>query len=395
MELAVNVEGTTAPGFEKVRDVFEQHFADGLEVGSAFAAYHRGELVVDLWGGIVDRDTARPWQRDSLMGVFSTTKGATAICAHRLAQEGRLDVEAPVIEYWPEFGQAGKETIPVSYLLSHQAGLAWVDEPLTLEQALAWEPMIHALERQAPAWEPGSAHGYHAVTYGYLVGEVVRRISGRSIGTYFRDEIADPLGLDFWIGLPAEHEHRVGKFVGGLGGDVDLDDESRALLDQFIGPQTMLGKSLTAGGAFGMGSETWDSPAVHAAEVPAAAGIADARSVARLYAATIGEVDGIHLLSPEQVRIATTQRTHGPNIVILDLDLQFGLGFIVPSSIVSLGGPRSFGHFGAGGSAGWADPDAELAFGYVMNRMEMGLAGDQRSYTLINACYDALARGEK
>jgi CubicO group peptidase (beta-lactamase class C family) len=395
MELVVNVEGTTAPGFENVREVFEKHFADGLEVGSAFAAYHRGELVVDLWGGVADRDTSRPWTRDSLMGVFSTTKGAAAICAHRLAQEGRLDVEAPVVEYWPEFGQAGKESIPVSSLLSHQAGLAWVDEPLTLEQALAWDPMIHALEHQTPHWQPGSAQGYHAITYGYLVGEVVRRITGRTIGTYFREEIAEPLGLDFWIGLPAEHEPRVGKFVGGLGGGADLDEEGRAMLDQFIGPQTMLGKALTAGGAFGMGSETWDSPAVHAAEVPAAAGIADARSVARMYAATIGEVDGIRLLSPEQVRIASTQRTQGPNIVILDLDLQFGLGFIVPSSIVSLGGPLSFGHFGAGGSAGWADPDAELAFGYVMNRMEMGLAGDQRSYTLINACYDALAPGDE
>jgi CubicO group peptidase (beta-lactamase class C family) len=323
--------------------------------------------------------------------VFSTTKGATAVCANRLAQEGRLDVDAPVVEYWPEFGAAGKESVTVSHLLSHQAGLAWVDGPLTLEQALAWEPMIGALEQQAPSWEPGTKQGYHAVTYGYLVGEVVKRATGKSVGTYFRDEIADPLGLVFWIGLPEEQEARVAPLIGGVGGDGGkLDDATRALIDQFIGPDTVLGKALSPGGAFS-GTDIFNSRAAHAAEIPAAGGIGDARSIARMYAACVGEVDGIRLLTPEQMRDASTQRTTGPNTVILDLDLQFGLGFIVPSSLVQLGGPDSFGHFGMGGSAGWADPDAEFGFGYVMNKMEMGMAGDQRSYGLINACYEAIA----
>lgn len=387
----MTVEGWTAAGFENVRHAFAKNFAGGREVGAAFAAYHRGHQVVDLWGGIADETTHRPWERDTMIVVFSTTKGATAICANKLAQEGRLDIDAPVAQYWPEFAQAGKKDIPVSYLLSHQAGLAWVDEPLTLEQALAWEPMIHALERQRPSWEPGTAHGYHAVTYGNLVGEVVRRVTGRTIGTYFREEIAQPLGLDFWIGLPEEHEPRVARLVGDIAGrGADLDADARAALAQFIGPDSTLGKALTAGGAFA-GDGIFNSRPVHAAEIPAAGGISDARSIARMYAACIGEVEGIRLLTPAQLRDATTQRTQGPNIVILDLDLQFGLGFIVPSSLVQLGGPHAFGHFGAGGSAGWADPDAELAFGYVMNRMDIGLAGDQRSYRLINACYDALA----
>jgi len=384
-------EGWTAPGFEHVRERFEQNFADGLDVGAAFSAYHRGELVVDLWGGVADEATGRPWTRDSIVVVFSTTKGATAVCANRLVQEGRLDVDAPVVEYWPEFGAAGKGSVRVSDLLSHQAGLAWIDGPLTLEQALSWEPMIQALEEQAPSWEPGTQQGYHAVTYGYLVGELVQRVTGTSIGTYFRTEIGDPLGLDFWIGLPEELEPRVAPLIGGIaGGAAELDDATRALIDQFIGPDTVLGKALSPGGAFS-GTDTFNSRAAHAAEIPAAGGIGDAQSIARMYAACIGQVDGIRLLTPEQMRDASTQRTTGPNTVILDLDLQFGLGFIVPSSLVQLGGPHSFGHFGMGGSAGWADPDAELAFGYVMNKMEMGMAGDQRSYGLINACYAALA----
>jgi len=386
----MTIHGWTSPGFEGVRDVFEKNFADGLEVGAAFTAYHHGEPIADLWGGIADEHAQRPWAEDTLEVVFSSTKGAAAICAHQLAQAGRLDVDAPVVEYWPEFGQAGKDRIPVSFLLSHQAGLAWVDEPLTLEEALAWEPMIHALEHQTPAWEPGTAQGYHAITYGYLVGEVVRRITGRSLGTYFRDEIAAPLGLDFWIGLPEEHEPRVGRLIGGIvADDAEVDDETRAAMAEFIGPDTMLGKALTGGGAFS-GPGIWNSRPVHAAELPAAGGISDARSIARMYAACLTEVDGVRLLSADQVRTATIQRTRGPNIVLLDLDLQFGLGFIVPSTLVQLGGPHSFGHFGAGGSAGWADPDAELAFGYVMNRMDVGLAGDQRSFGLINACYAAV-----
>jgi CubicO group peptidase (beta-lactamase class C family) len=389
----MSIDGWTEPGFENVRVAFEKNFSEGLEVGAAFAAYHRGRLVADLWGGIADPKTDRPWERDTTILVFSTTKGATAICAHRLAQEGRLDIDARVATYWPEFAQEGKDDIPVRYLLSHRAGLAWVDEPLTLEQALAWEPMIHALEHQKPSWEPGTAHGYHAITYGYLVGEVIRRITGRSIGTYFREEIAEPLGLDFWIGLPEEQESRVAMLVGSLTGgleNADIDEATRASIAALLGPDSIMGKALSGGGAFAADG-IWNTRAVHAAEVPAAAGISDARSLARLYAACVGEVDGTRILTPEQVAIASAQETEGPNTVIMNLDLQFGLGFIVPSTLVQLGGPHSFGHFGAGGSVGWADPDAEFGFGYVMSRMDMGLAGDQRSSRLVEACYEAIA----
>ena len=286
--------------------------------------------------------------------------------------------------------------MPVDYLLSHRAGLAWVDEQLTMEEALAWDPMIHALERQVPVWDPGTAHGYHALTYGYLVGEVVRRVTGRTIGTYFRDEIAGPLGLDFWIGLPESVEPRVAPLIGNAFGlsdetvTTDVDPEALAALMALVGPASKLGKALSGGGSF-VGADSFNTRPVHAAEIPAAGGIGDARSLARMYAACVGEVDGIRLLTPEQVANATTQRTEGPDIVILDLDLQWGLGFNVASSLLHLGGPRAFGHFGMGGSAGWADPEAELGFGYVMNKMELAVVGDQRCYGLINACYDAIS----
>lgn len=375
-----------APGFEPVRDAFAANFAAGTEVGAAFAVYHRGRPVVDLWGGVADVASGRPWQEDTVVLVFSTTKGATAACAHLLAARGQLDVEAPVARWWPEFAAAGKERVTVAHLLAHQAGLAWVDEPMTLEDALAWEPVVAALARQAPHWEPGTEHGYHALTFGWLVGEVVRRASGRSVGTFFAEEIAGPLGLDFWVGLPESVEPRVAPLITPAASG---DEEVRAAMAALAGPGSELGRALSApGGAFA-DVEVFNTRAVRAAEVPAANGVADARSVARMYAAMIGEVDGVRLLPADHLERATRRRTSGPNRILLGLDIQFGLGFMVPSSVTAVGGPRSFGHFGAGGSLGWADPDAGLAFGYVMNRMEMGLAGDTRSARLIAATYQA------
>jgi CubicO group peptidase (beta-lactamase class C family) len=401
------IDGWTAPGFEGVRDAFAANFAQDKEVGAAFAAYHRGRIVADLWGGVADAATRAPWAEDTMVVVYSSTKGATATCAHMLVDAGRLDLDAPVAEHWPEFAQNGKEAITTADLLSHQAGLAWVDDELTLEQVLAVDPLVDALARQTPLWEPRSAHGYHAVTYGTLVGEVARRADGRSLGSYFADEVAKPLGLDFFIGLPEEHEPRVATLVGnlgGLGGDDGalggpaMDPDTRAALEALVGPTSMLGRALGINGALARtgnipvpAGNVFNSRAVHAAEMPAANGITDARSLARMYAGCIGEVDGVRLLTEARMRDASTQRTVGPNIVLLNLDLQFGLGYFVRSSLINVGGPASFGHAGAGGSLGWADPDAELAFGYVMNRMDLGLAGDDRSYSLINACYAALA----
>lgn len=408
------VDGWVAPGFEAVRQAFEENFEHG-EVGAAYAAYHRGAKVVDLWGGTADVTTGRPWDENTMVLVYSTTKGVTAMCANRLVQEGVLDVEAPVVTYWPEFAQAGKEGITVAHLLSHRAGLAWIDEPMTAEEVFAWDPVIRALEAQVPAWAPGSAHGYHAVTYGWLVGEVVRRVSGRSLGTYLREEIAGPLGADFFIGLPREEMGRPAKLISiidsiaqGLDGLGSVEaagpgmSEIAELAKTYFAPDGPLLKSLGAFRGALSDQGIWNSPALWAAELPAANGICDARSLARLYGACVAEVTTpagtpFRILTADQLSAALERRTEGPDCVLFGLDLQWGLGFMLHQGVIAqagLSGPRGFGHFGMGGSVGWGDPDLGLGMGYVMNRMSLGMAGDTRSSRLMSATLEAARRAE-
>ncbi len=408
-------QGWTAPGWEGVRAAFDRNFDKGLEIGAAFSAYHRGEQVVDLWGGMADAYEGRPWEEDTIALVYSTTKGAVAVCANALMDQGVIDADAPVATYWPEFAAAGKADIPVSYLLAHRAGLAWTDGTMTAEEALAWDPVIRVLERQAPVWEPGSRHGYHATTFGWLVGEVVRRVWGKGFGAAFRDLVGDPLGLDFFIGLPEELEGRVARLHAGVpvpdGGPTAAADATveaevagrhlEDLLIELFGPEAPLPRALFAPGNALADHELWNSRRMHAAEVPAANGIGDARSIARMYGACVGQVstpsgERVRLVSPGQLERATEQLTEGPDLVILDVDLQFGLGFMLNRGValaMPLGGPRSFGHHGLGGSVGWADPDTELAMGYVTNKMDLGLTGDSRSFRVAkaaNAAIDAL-----
>jgi CubicO group peptidase (beta-lactamase class C family) len=330
--------------------------------------------------------------------VFSTTKGATAVCANLLAQRGQLDLSAPVSQYWPEFAQAGKEEMPVLYLLTHQAGLPAVDRSLTAEEVQAWDPVCAALAEQAPFWEPGTAHGYHALTYGWLVGEVVRRITGRSLGTYFAEEVAGPLGLEFWIGLPEEYEHRVSP-VGG-GGAVLVPEEGDAGVPADFS-STLVARALNVGGAFGergwMNSRPW-----HAAEVPAANGITNATSLSRLYAGLIGPVEGgpaEGLLTTAQIDQARTVRTFGPDQVFLTLgfpmEQKIGQGFWVSSPFSPFGAAGSFGHTGAGGSYGFADPENRLGVGYTMNKMSAGVVGDPRARRLIKAVYESVGAEPK
>jgi CubicO group peptidase (beta-lactamase class C family) len=270
----VCIGGHIEPGFAAVERAFAQNFEAGHETGAAFCLHVDGRKVVDLYGGSFDRND-RPYDQDTLQLVFSSTKGATAACANLLAQRGELDLESPVARYWPEFAQFGKEEIPVLFLLSHQAGLPALDASLSPEEVQAWDPVIAALEAQTPFWEPGTAHGYHAVTYGWLVGEVVRRVTGRSLGTFFAEEIAQPLGLEFWIGLPEEEEHRVSPLTGGV---LSAGEAEGALSSDFS--STLLARALNAGGAFS--EPGWaNRRAWHAAEVPAANGITNATSLSR------------------------------------------------------------------------------------------------------------------
>lgn len=404
--MTTDIHGTVEPGFEKVRDAFADNFllepdpfnamlgVDRCEVGAAVSVWQRGRKVVDLWGGEADRRTGRPWSQDTLQLVFSTTKGITAIAANLLAQRGELDLDAKVADYWPEFADAGKADIPVRWLLSHRAGLPWIDGDMTIEQALDWDQVIDALEQQAPVWEPGSQHGYHATTFGWLVGEVIRRVDGRSIGRFVREELADRLGLDLWIGLPESEHHRVAPLEVI---ELPTDPTMAAMVDEFLGPDSMLGRALFApGGAWRqLGFGSFNLPEVWAAEIPAANAITDARSLAKLYAACVSDVPGtggepVRLFTDDTIAAAIERQTEGVDHVILGMDMQYGLGFNLPSELVQLGGHRSFGHYGAGGSVGFADPDAELGFGYVMNKMFLGLTGDPRTKSLIDATYACL-----
>jgi CubicO group peptidase (beta-lactamase class C family) len=358
------------------------------DVGAAFCLYVDGRPVVDLWGGVADVGSGRPWAEDTLALVFSTTKGVTAIAAHLLAQRGVLDLDAPVVDLWPEFAAGGKERLTTRDLLGHRAGLPVVDGPITPDEVLAWHPVVERLAAQTPLWPPGENHGYHAITYGWLVGEVLRRATGRSLGTIVADELTGPLGLDLWVGLPEAEEPRVSTLIGAdfsiaeiIGEEMlaSLPEEIRALVRSFLDPEGVTQRALT----ITTPHLDWNSRAVHAAEVPAANGIASARSLARLYAACIGEVDGVRLLDPATVDDACRTVSEGPDQVLM-IPTRFGSGFFLSSTFSPLFGESSFGHAGAGGSLAFADPEHRVGFGYVMNRMQQNLAGDPRTVALID-----------
>ena len=381
-------ESGVEEGWGRVADAFRANFSDDPgEVGAACSVYVGGRPVVDLWDGSADREANRPWRDDTVVQVASTTKGATAICAHLLTQRGELDLDAPVARYWPEFGAGGKDRIPVRWLLSHQAGLPIVDGPLTFEQACAWDPVIRALEAQKPLWQPGTEHVYHSMTFGFLVGEVVRRISGRSLGTFFADEVARPLGLSAWIGLPEDQEDRVARLhyaapfsvpelLAGMTRVTGLDaDTVTAWVNAIWTPDSVQARAGELGGALDNTSDYFTTRAWRAAEFPAANMVADARSVARMYAATVSNVDGVRLLEPatvERMTAVQTDRTpmHGlpPGLDIpADRSFLMSLGFWRACPPMPMLGPGSFGHPGSGGSIGFADPGAGVGFGYVTN----------------------------
>ncbi len=400
----VQIHGWTAQGYEPVREAFARNFREYGELGAAFALYVRGHLVVDLWGGDARPEVggrpapAVPWTADTVQVLRSVTKGLTATAALHLAQRGKLDLDAPVASYWPEFRAHGKGAVPVRWLLSHQAGLPALDVPLRLEDVLTWERAAAAVAAQAPAWEPGTAHGYHPYTFGWLVGEVIRRVSGRTVGQYFAEEIARPYDLDLWIGLPAGVAPRVGRLV-----DLPAPEASQAgpgglrvrpkqaVVDAYRDPA-----SLTAR-AFASVRSVVDlnDPAVQAAEIPGAGGIGTARSLARFYAALIGASERPGgaalppLFGPGLLARAMGPAVSGPDRVLI-VNSTFGLGFFRHGPTSPMASPASFGHPGRGGSLGFADPELGIGFGYVTNGMQPGVTGDIRSRTLIGAVRECL-----
>lgn len=396
------VHGHCDPRFTHVREIFTEQLEQRREVGAAIAFCLDGELVVDLWGGHTAKDRQHEWQRDTLVNTYSTTKGMTALCAHRLVEQGKLDLDAPVARYWPEFAAHGKEQVPVRWLLSHQVGLPAIREPMPAESLYDWDAMCTALAATEPWWTPGTRHGYHPVTFGFLVGEVIRRVSGRSVGQLFREEVAGPLGADFHIGLSPEHHARVSDIIGSLApppsqGDgpdgkpkIRIKGPLADFMRDMVDPTTMVGAAfnnpkLPAGAA--------NTAAWREAEIPAANGHGTARALARIYGALArgGEIDGVRLLAPESIVRARTEQASGPDETLGQMPMRYGLGFMLRSDFMPFSpSENAFGHPGAGGSIGLADPDARVGFGYTMNQMQQGLVGGPTAFAVLGAFFDAL-----
>jgi len=382
--IEVRTEGFVAPGFEQVSRAFSENFEKFGEVGAACCVYRDGKVVADLTGGVTTPGGATAYASETLQMVMSSTKGVLSVAAHMLAQEGKLDFEAPVTRYWPEFAAEGKEEMPVRWLFSHRAGLPAIDRQLTIDDVYAWNPVVDALAAQRPLWEPNTAHGYHVGTFGWLAGEVVRRISGKSVGQLVAERIAVPLHLDLWIGLPEAMEGRVAPMIAPPplppGAQVDI------FTARMFDPSTLLHRAFVNPP---LPAPVFNERAFHAAEIPAANGITNARSLARMYAACIGEVDGVRLLEPETVNAATRVQSAGEDLV-LGYETRFSTGFQLSFPFRPMAGEGSFGHYGMGGSVGFAHPGRGIAFGYTMNQMLPSGGVDPRTRNLVEALLSSL-----
>ena len=381
----MDVNGLVAEGFEPVREAFAANFEVRGDRGAAVSVYRHGHRVVDLWAGTKDVDGTAPWEQGTAQIVRSATKGVAAAALLLLAQRGQVDLDAPVGEYWPEYKAAGKEHTLVWHLLAHRAGVPVLDRPLTPDEAADPAFSAAAVAAQAPVWEPGADHGYHAQTYSWLTGELVRRVTGRSIGAWIADEIAGPVGADLWVGLPAAQADRVGR-VAQL--DTPATDPGvlrtrpkRSVSEAYADPDSLTRRAF--GAITPMPDE--NDAAYRAAVLPASNGIATADGLARVYASLIGEVDGgTRLFTPETMRRARTERSSGPDRVLV-ISTRFGLGYMLHGSASPLLSETSFGHPGRGGALGFADPESGIAFGYVTNGFRKSVTADPRAQALVRA----------
>jgi CubicO group peptidase (beta-lactamase class C family) len=370
-------EGTCDPRFSAVRDLFAANLTSGIDVGASFAVCRDGEMVVDLWGGFADGERSRPWERDTIVNVFSTTKTMTALTALVLADRGVIDLDAPVARYWPAFAANGKADVRVRHLLSHTSGLSGWEEPITTEDLYDWEKATSLLAAQAPWWEPGTASGYHAITQGFLVGEVVRRATGTTLGRFFAEEIAAPLGADFWIGLPAEHDARVARVIPPASG-LPMGDRKSLPIRTLGNPPLRAEVSST---------ERW-----RRAELGAINGHGNARSVAAIQSvlACGGTVGGRRILSSRGCDVALAEQSNGPDLV-LGVPIRFGMGYGLRTPLLFfLQNDRTCFWGGWGGSLVIVDCSARVVIAYVMNRMGEGTLGDERGAGLVMATYAAV-----
>jgi len=380
------VHGFTAPGFEHVREVFERNFADDIEVGASFSAVLDGRTVVDLWGGWQDRGCTRAWHEDTLVNVYSTTKGVAAIAFATLVDDGLIRYEDPVRDYWPEL-RAAQGGLTVGQLLSHQGGICGLREPVSVADLYDWNTMIRRIEAEEPHWEPGQGAGYHAVLWGYLPGELARRLTGRTLGRILAERVAGPLHADFHLGLPESLHGRVADLIG--------PNHARRQPDL----SALMGMTLPALYGFALQNPSirpWQdacSAAWRSAEIAAANGQANARGIARIYGAVArgGELDGARVLSPAAIEALTVEEVGGEDDLVLGRPMRRGRGVMLNTLGQYGPNPASFGHAGAGGSVGFADPGARLGVGYAMNQMQPGIETDTRGGRLVAALYGCLA----
>ena len=396
-------EGACKPGFERVAEAFGKNFDQNGEIGGSVCLTVGGETVVDLWGGVADPKTQKPWTRDTVSVVYSCTKGATALCAHILASRGQLDLDAPVIALWPEFGQHGKDRVTTRMMLDHSAGVPALRAKVKPDGPYEWDYMTGRLAEEEPFWEPGTRNGYHGFTFGWIVGEMVRRVSGKSLGTFFQDEVAKPLGLDFWIGLPEEIEPLVAPMISHT---YKAADATTSFLTDLRNRQSVASLFFFNVGAWLPGGA--NTRAGHAAEIGAANGITNARGLAGMYA-PLAQGGGKLVDAKTLARMAeVSMATHDD--ATLRIPTRFALGFMKSMdnrkrSIAAtlwgedcdsvILGSAAFGHVGAGGSLGFADPAAGLSFGYTMNKMGPGLLMNERGQALVDAAYLSMGYSNK
>ncbi len=380
------VHGTVAPGFEAVRAVFERNFTDDIEVGASFCAIVDGRPVADLWGGYQDRACARPWNEDTLVNVYSTTKGLASVAFAALVEDGLVDYDAPVAAYWPEF-RAGYNGLTVGQLLSHQSGVCGLRQKISVADLYDWSAMVTRIAEEEPFWEPGTAAGYHAVLWGYLPGELALRTSGKTLGAILAERIAGPLGADVYLGLPTAEHGRVADLVGP--NHARIQPDLAALLAIKMPPlyrYALQNPSI----------RPWQdacSAAWRSAEIAAANAQANARGIARIYAALArgGELDGVRVLSEDSIEAMCREEVGEQDDLVLGRPLRRGRGVILNTQGMYGPNRNSYGHSGAGGSVGFADPKLSLGIGYAMNQMQPGIETDTRGNRLIRAVLDALA----
>lgn len=381
--MSSQVQGFVADGFEKIQTTFQEIITQAPDSGAAVSIWHKGENVVNLWGGIADRETKAPWQEETKTVIFSCTKGLMSLALAQLFQAGKISYEDLVVKHWPEF-MAGKEKTTTAQLVSHQAGVPFFAHPIQPDQVIDWDYMVSQIEQAAPVWDPGSAYAYHAITHGWLTGELIRRVTGMSPGQYLAKAIATPLQADTWLGLPADLEGKVAPSYA----HADLAEFFLDLNAQNTDAGNFLIRSLTLGEAFPMNlvatGQGFNSRAVHAAEIPGAGGISTAHGLSKIWSAAVHETDGVRLLSDETVQYVTKVQSEGKPFTDLEPPYgKFGMGFQLDSAARGYLTESSFGHDGAGGQCAFADPEHKVGFAFVTSEMRGGVIEDDRATRLI------------